>query len=249
MLDKFNLYYYYNDNRTLQLGGPLSPKPIVTGDIPAIIRNTAGVYGGNLVRYYQIVFLAPNVDHPYHNIRHMLHVLWLCWQACQFYDFEILPLRLRRNILISALFHDFNHTGLAGNDDVNIERAIAALKTHILPEDYDWFDEIRGLIEPTRFPYVVPSEELSLAAQIVRDADLCQAFSPAWLRQIIFGLAKEWGMTPLEVLQAQEPFLNSFHLQTEWARQTFPPEVIEEKIAEAKEHIDILLTDVTPIPV
>jgi hypothetical protein len=37
-------------------------------------------------------------------------VTWLCHQACAYYRAELTPLRMRE-LLIAALFHDFNHPG------------------------------------------------------------------------------------------------------------------------------------------
>ena len=49
------------------------------GNIPAILLNREGLYEGNLTHYFRaMVRFARNLDNPYHNGRHMLHVLWLC---------------------------------------------------------------------------------------------------------------------------------------------------------------------------
>jgi hypothetical protein len=60
----------------------------------------------------------------------MLHVTWLCYQAAEFYR-DRLTQRQIRNLLIAALFHDFDHPGHPhpGADDpdrINIGRSIAA---------------------------------------------------------------------------------------------------------------------------
>jgi len=86
----------------------------------------------------------------------------------------------------------------------------------------------------------VAASELDLSGFIIRDADLSQALSVAWFQQTIFGLSTEWGKEPIEVLQMQERFHRSFEFQTEWAREMFPPEVIEAKIDESKEFLEIL---------
>jgi hypothetical protein len=145
-----------------------------------------------------------------------------------------------RNLLIAALFHDFDHSGKAGNDDLNIEISIRGLKKHIAPEDAEYFEEICDIIRPTEYPYKVSSESLSLSQQIMRDADMSQAFSTAWIQQVIFGLAKEWSMAPIKVLEIQEPFLSGIKFSTVWAKRKFDEQTIKEKIAEAQALLTLL---------
>ena len=83
----------------------------ISGDLPKIIGNEENLYEGNLIYHFQVLFFrANNLYNPYHNFRHMSHVLWLCYKACQYYSHE-LPPRQMRALLIAALFHDFDHTG------------------------------------------------------------------------------------------------------------------------------------------
>ncbi len=146
-----------------------------------------------------------------------------------------------RNLLIAILFHDFDHSGMLGEDDLNIERAVRGLQKHILPKDLPFLGEISALIrEATQYPYVVAADQLSLSGQILRDADVSQVFSVAWIQQVIIGLASEWGKTPIDVLKMQEPFLRTLKFHTQWAKEQFPQRDIEAKIAEAHELIKLL---------
>ena len=145
-----------------------------------------------------------------------------------------------RNLLIAALFHDYDHLGTLGNDAVNIERAVAGLERHIFPTDIMHLGEIATLIRVTEFPHKTPAHELTLSAKILRDADLCQVFSPSWIQQVVFGLAAEWGKSPLEVLQMQHPFLSHMSFGTEWANTLYPKTVVEEKIKEAITLLELL---------
>jgi hypothetical protein len=208
--------------------------------IPALVHNYEGLYQGNLVHYFKVVFLhARNLDHPYHNFRHLFHMLWLCYNACGYYAAAMTP-RQMRNLLIAALFHDFDHSGRAGNDDLNILIAIRGLRKYLAPEDEVSFEAICDIIRPTEYPYKVAADTLLLPAQILRDADVSQAFSTAWIQQVIFGLAKEWGLSPIKVIEMQEPFLANLTFTTEWAKGMFNHEVIAEKIAEAKALAELL---------
>ena len=210
------------------------------GSIPDIIKNRSGLYEGNLVYYFRLIFYhAQNLDNPYHNFRHLYHVMWLCYSACLFYG-KYFSARKMRNLLIAAMFHDFDHTGVAGPDSVNIERAVAALRKYILPEDWDHLAEIENLIQLTQFPYEIPSDKVNLPARILRDADVSQALNPAWVQHVVFGLAKEWGKKPIEVLRTQGAFHNSIEFATNWAKEMFPPEVVAAKVAEAAEYVELL---------
>ena len=217
----------------------------VTGDLPELIRNKDGLYEGDLVVYFRTIFFqSKNLNNPYHNFRHMLHVLWLCHQACRHYQSRLTP-RQMRNLLIAALFHDFNHTGCphpgeAAPDRINIELALAGLRQYIAPDDRASLPEIEALIGATQYPYTIASDALDLLGEILRDADLAQALSPVWIQQIIVGLAAEWGVEPLAVLRMQKSFLGALEFHTQWARQLFPPQLVQAKIDEAEQLLRLL---------
>lgn len=211
--------------------------PVNVTALHQVIRNDQGLYQGNLIPYYKVIFLyARNLANPYHNFRHMFHVFWLCYSACVYYAGE-LSSRSMRNLLIAALFHDFDHSGQAGSghDDLEIERALRGLRKYILEEDKPYLAEIERMIRVTQFPYVIPTADLqSLEEEIIRDADMCQALDYAWLQQVIFGLSQEMRMAPAEVLAMQKKFLIATSFLTEWARQRFPRSMVEGKIEEAE---------------
>src|SRR5215469_15406959 len=201
--------------------------PEIIGDIPEVIGNEANLYEGNLVSYFGALFYnSSNLNNPYHNFRHTLHVLWLCEKACRYYQQTLTP-RQMRNLLIAALFHDFDHPGHPhpGEDDpdrINIPIAIAGLRRYIMPTDRPFLPEIEALIEVTHYPHKVASDKLDLQGRIIRDADLAQALSPAWIQQVVIGLAQEWRVQPLDVLKSQASFLAGLSFNTRWARDMFP---------------------------
>jgi len=217
-----------------------------SGSIAEVIRNDAKLYEGDLAHYLRVLFFkSQNIRHPYHNLRHMLHVAWLCHQAIGFYwgTPSKLTLRGARNLLVAALFHDFDHSGQFGNDDLNIERAVRGFRKHVAPEDVPHADRIVRIIRASEFPHRETSPEDAaedLAIDILRDADVSQALSVAWLQQVVVGLAAEWGKSPLEVLQAQKGFHNDLHFRTGWATATFPQRIVEAKIREAEDLIALL---------
>jgi len=210
------------------------------GSIPSIVRNDEKLYEGDLVHYFRVVFnCARNLCNPYHNFGHMFYVFWVCYEACKFYRDELSP-RQMRNLLIAALFHDFDHCGMVGNDDLNIERALRGLKQHIAEVDKPYFDDIAALIKATQYPYAVDLESLSLSGQILHDADASQCLSPTWIQQCVFGFSREWQVTPCEVLRRQKPFLEGTKFLTSWARERFSTEDVKAKIEEAMELLDLL---------
>jgi hypothetical protein len=166
----------------------------VTGDLPKIIANQERLYQERLTFYFLILFFqSRNVYNPYDNLRHMLHVLWLCHQACRYYHHQLTPRRMR-NLLIAALFRDLDHPGHPhpNEDDpdrINIPIAIAGLRRYIMPADRPFLPQIEALVEATHYPYKVGSDKLDLLGQIIRDADLAQALAPVWSQQVVIGLA------------------------------------------------------------
>ena len=153
-----------------------------------------------------------------------------------------------RNLLIAALFHDFDHPGHPhpgeqDPDQINIRIAIAGLRRHITADDRASLPEIEALIEATHYPYKAAGEKLDLLGKILRDADLAQVLSPVWIQQVVIGLAGERGVKPIEVLRAQAPFLDTLSFHTRWARQMFPQEIIKAKIGEAEKLVRLLKTD------
>ena len=217
----------------------------ISGDIPEIIGNETSLYEGDLILYFRVLFFkSKNLNNPYHNLRHTLHVLWLCYKACRYYQSELTPRRMRI-LLIAALFHDFDHPGHphAGERDpdrINIPIAIAGLRRYITPEDHALLPEIEAIVEATHYPYKISGDKLDLLGQIIRDADLAQALSPVWIQQIVIGLAQEWRAKPLEVLRAQVSFFSALRFNTQWARQLFPQELLQTKIEEAQKLLRVL---------
>lgn len=213
---------------------------LVRGNLPQIIRNADGLYKGDLRHYLSVLFYkAQNVRHPYHNWRHMTHVLVMAYFACEHHKEELTPVKIR-NILIAAIFHDFDHSGMLGQDDLNIARALRALDTHLLPEDREHQKEIAWLIEITEYPYKTPSDEIPLRALILRDADMAQVFSLAWMQQVIFGFASEWRKEPIDVLRGQIPFLDNVSFHTNWGQTAYPASAVQQKLQEVTELLELL---------
>jgi hypothetical protein len=217
----------------------------ITGDIPKIIANRARLYEGDLVPYFRTIFFnATNLQNPYHNFRHMLHVTWLCHQACEYYRAELTRLQMHE-LLIAALFHDFDHPGQPHQgeldpDRINIEIAICGLQKHAKRSDRPSLPSIEALIRATHFPYKTSGDELDLSGKIIRDADLAQALNPVWVQQVVIGLARESSAQPLDVLKMQPSFFDRLRFNTSWARELFSCELVAAKVAEAEALLRLL---------
>jgi hypothetical protein len=212
-----------------------------TGSIARIANNDDCLYDGALRRYFKLVFAAPNIHHGYHGLRHMLHVTWVCYEACVYYEkVGKLDNRRRRNLLIAALFHDFEHAGKPVDDSLNIRAAIEALKQFLLPEDKPFEMDIISILVVTQFPQLDFGEKLTLEQAIIRDADMSQVFGPTWIGDIVAGLGNELGKSPKEMLEQQYKFLNGLKFHSEFGEVFFGDQAVKAKIAETRALIDIL---------
>ncbi len=205
------------------------------GTLIEMTDNIDGVYEGNLRHYaHQIFHQGQHFGNGYHGYRHNHHVTWQCYQACRYYGDGKLDKRSMRNLVVAALWHDFDHSGMAGHDDLNLLRAIRGFHKNIVPEDELHAEAIIKLMWVTEYPYKVLTNDLHLTAQILRDADMSQCFSTAWIETVIIGLAREWRRTPLEVLKGQVPFLRGLKFYTEWGQASFTQAAIDKKIVEVE---------------
>ena len=197
--------------------------------IPTIVNNQENLYEGNLRYYFRLVFNSPNAQLPYHNFRHMTGVLCQTYLAARFYK-ERLDSKTRRALFIAAIFYDFGHSANASDDEKEVDLAISLFKQNILEEDKLFLPEIERLIRATQWPHV--EMEADLAVQIIRDADLAQSFSDVWIQQIVFGLAAENKVSPLEMLKQQRNFFLGFKFNTDWAKKQFGGQVLADKLQE-----------------
>lgn len=209
--------------------------------IPDIVENVEGLYGGGtLEEYLQAMFEASNVTNPYHNIRHGLHMARCVYLAARHHRAELSPRQIR-NLVIAGMMHDMNHSGRSkpGWDFLEIPRAIHAFGLCIMDEDLPHQEDICNLIRATQFPAPVGVAN-TLSIDIMQDADMTQAYSVAWVLQVPIGLAKEWDMSVIDLFRGQQQFLAGVRWKTRWAMETFTPEVVAAKIAEAERFVKML---------
>jgi len=159
-------------------------------------------------------------DAPYHNLNHMLSVTQWCYDGALFHRLDD---KTRNNLLIAALFHDFNHSQGVEDDEWNISVAIKGV--------IDWYysnpmnktncdlTNIVSIIQATQYPYVIEADKLTVPQQIIRDADLMMALNDDWLGSIIVGLGKEMGYNIKEMAEGQYKFhTESVKMNSEWGK-------------------------------
>lgn len=185
-----------------------------------ILSGAARVRTGDLSAYIGVVIKYATA-HPYHNLRHTLHVFRMCYSAALHYDLS--PSDTRK-ILIAALFHDFNHRGIIDDDKLNIARAIKGLRQHLLEVDKPDQQAIELLIRATEYPCTRIRSRDSLLEQILTDADRSQIFIGDDVLEVAATIAQEKGV-PTNVVLAEQGVLVSEAFVTLWAKQHFPPTV------------------------
>jgi hypothetical protein len=100
---------------------------------------------------------------PYHGTPH-LYVVTL--GAHELALMEALSKHEVLNVVLAALFHDFNHQ-YSTDDSVNIKCAVEAVREHL--SDFD-VERIECLVSSTRFPYTDVPQDTSEG--VMRDADI-----------------------------------------------------------------------------
>lgn len=162
--------------------------------------------------YFAIVFHKSTSNGvPYHNMYHVMCMVRNCFiiaSALEIHKKEI------KNLLIAALFHDFNHSGGKLKDSENVKNAILAFEEHSKQPKEDNL-KIIEIIKATEYPYVISEDKLNIYQKIIRDADLLQSFEDNYIQQITIGLGmQEMGLDVKSILIGQENFLKNIKFHT-----------------------------------
>lgn len=190
--------------------------------------------------FYKLNCKSQNL--PYHNKRHTYNMVGRCYRMATEYH---LPMQSLKQLLLAALFHDFNHSGKSTgiiHDRHNIEAAIAAVKDFFYslengacPEfnQQDLFNVCR-IIACTEFPFA--HEPITIEQRIIRDADLLEISEPGWYSHVILGLSEELGIQEVIMVQNQATFLEACTFYTKVGQRIFDQYLILMRI-ELKEHL------------
>lgn len=143
---------------------------------------------------------------PYHNLRHTMEMIDLILRIYEKsrkdaeYGFEVSDEDLYV-LLVSAMFHDFSHSGGIHPDSVNVAIAIGGLERCLrsfLNNDRETeviIQECSDIIRATQYPYVIDDKDLSIRQRIIRECDVLVAFYDDMTIQTIVGLMTEMRQT------------------------------------------------------
>jgi len=149
---------------------------------------------------------------PYHNLNHNITVTVFSYYIGKI---EKISSKEMKELLIAAIFHDFNHSAGESKDDINVKNAKKGIKEFIeknkIVVDLDAIDKI---LDATEFPYKVNEEDLNIQQKIIRDADLTQLFEPTRLQANFLGLQKEQKIEYKKQLENQEKFYKVLKFRT-----------------------------------
>lgn len=155
---------------------------------------------------------------PYHNLNHLMTVTLGVYRLMNYEDlgkdFMI------KEMLLAAIFHDFNHSAGKLSDDANILEAKKGIRNFIEQEnikvDILFIDSV---LDATQYPYIIDDSELNIYQKIIRDADLMQLLEPNWIHQCVYGLSQEMNVDFEEFLQIQKKFLSGAKFNTDMGKQ------------------------------
>lgn len=160
----------------------------------------------------------------YHNFNHLINVTRHCYNALCFVgrendeNFE--------NFLVTALFHDYNHSMGLEDDVMNIIYAKEGIDDFVLenPRCGLDFDFICKTLDATQYPYVIEEEDLDFYQAIIRDSDLFQILEYDWIQTIVFGLSDELQLDFYPVLVGSAVFYNQRTFKSEYGKHMYETE-------------------------
>lgn len=169
----------------------------------------------------------------YHCKYHAICVTLNVYEGSIYYG---LSFKQTRNLLLAAIFHDFDHSGDGRFsdcpllDEQNIELALIGLNTYLeqvedefylADEDYA---EIINTLRITKYPYA--KDPVTISEMIIRDADLMQAYELDDARllkqyrglQVEIERARSTKFTTAEFAEGQRAWLNeNVKWYSQWA--------------------------------
>ena len=168
---------------------------------------------------------------PYHGITHTFEV----FEACANYVMDNPEQNIHAHeLLIAALFHDFNHSGGKLPDSENVRIAIDGMVQFLYEKNMlDSFDvELAAyVIMATQFPYVLDETELNIEGRIIRDADMYQSMKNESIVKLYYGLRTEINMSMEDFCAMESKFLGNMKLNTEYFRQMWS-QVCQDRLIE-----------------
>lgn len=180
---------------------------------------------------------------PYHNLNHTLEMMQLVIDIVQKSRDGKYGIVLTDQdmfiLLLSAMFHDYNHSGGRHSDSVNIDNAKIGLKTAIQSR-YTWnedteklYNECSKVISATEYPYKINA--LDQKQLILRELDILVVLYDDFLTQSVFGLAEE---------MKWQDFLKCFSEYTKFLLDSFSKMKLQYSLDLFEENKDNFLTKI-----
>jgi len=161
----------------------------------------------------------PSSDAPYHNNEHMLTVANFSYKISNSIGLEDID-----NLIVAALFHDYNHSMGKEKDDINVQRAIEAFSNYYdsnLTSTSIDKNRVIDIIRITEYPYKVDNSELDTEQKIIRDADLLQGSVDNWYDYIIVGLSKEMNIPIKDIAKGNLAFRGGINFNFDISKDIF----------------------------
>lgn len=188
-------------------------------------------------------------DNPYHNLFHTMSMVKNVYQGARFHN---LPNIETTSLVVAALFHDYDHSGGLWADCDNVK--LAATKFW---KFYNANANTLGLlinagltdacIRVTEFPFVL--EPVTLAEEIIRDADMLQISEPYWFEMTTLGIKAEFetkigqSISMIDYLRGQISFVNNhFKHYTEWGKMRANAPLVTKRREAYQQILDILIS-------
>lgn len=164
-----------------------------------------------VVLYNWYIRNCESLNLPYHNLSHTLGMMTLITKLYKFSQFKKdYGFKLSDEdfylLMVSALFHDYNHSGGKFDDETNVGIAISGLEeclNGIFKDDMTTryiFEKCSEIIKATQYPYVIADSDLTLLQRIIRECDILVCFYDDFITHNVFGLWKEMN-TGLDIVE------------------------------------------------
>ncbi len=156
---------------------------------------------------------------PYHNLNHNIVVTSYCYYIAETMNINKND---KKHLLLSALFHDFNHSGGKEKDNVNVSLAKKGLEKYIKENKINIdINKCFEILDATQYPYIIEDDKLNNLQMIIRDADLCQLFENTRLYFNFYGLKTEMNIDFKDMLVGQKKFIDSIKFNTTFGKELF----------------------------
>lgn len=154
---------------------------------------------------------------PYHNLNHNVTVTvfsYILGKAEKLSESEI------KELLITSIFHDFNHSAGKKKDKENIKEAKKGIRDFVKKNNVKInLEKVFKILEASEYPYVIKDKDLTLQQKIIRDADLLQLMEYNRLQFNIIGMAKEANVDIKKWLDIQTSFVENCKFNTKTAKK------------------------------